>query len=146
LRSALATWRGRAYEDFAYESWAQGEISRLEELRLEAIENRIDVDLRLGRAREIVAELQSLIREQPLREHIVISLMLALYRSGRATEALRACSAYCRHLIGEFGVEPSRAMRDIEHRILTNDLDLLIGEVVEAASKERLVGSFLSRS
>ena len=64
-------WRGHAYEEFAYESWAQAEIARLEELRLEAIENRIDADLRLGLSRELVSELQSLVRQHPLRERFV---------------------------------------------------------------------------
>jgi DNA-binding SARP family transcriptional activator len=134
-RAALAMWHGRAYEEFTYESWAQGEIGRLEELRLEAIENRIDADLRLGLARETVSELTSLSREHPLREHLVTSLMLALYRSGRATEALRASSAYCRRLVDEFGVEPSRAVRDIEHRILNNHPDLTIDEMIKARAR-----------
>ncbi len=92
LRAGLAMWRGHAYEEFAYESWAQTEIARLEELRLEAIEDRIDADLRLGLSRELVSELQSLVRQHPLRERFVMSLMLALYRCGRAAEALRACA------------------------------------------------------
>ena len=88
--TALAMWRGHAYEEFAYESWAQTEIARLEELRLEAVEQRVEADLRRGQSRELVSELQSLARQHPLRERFVLSLMLALYRSGRAAEALRA--------------------------------------------------------
>lgn len=123
LRAALAIWRGRAYEEFAYESWSQGEIARLEELRLEAIENRIDADLRRGLSREIVSELQGLSRQYPLRERIVTALMLALYRSGRAAEAMGACSVYCRRLVVEFGVEPSRDVRTLEHQILSNAVE-----------------------
>jgi len=126
LRAALAMWRGHAYEEFAYESWAQTEIARLEELRLEAIEDRIDADLRLGLSRELVSELHSLARQHPLRERFVTSLMLALYRSGRAAEALRACSAFRTRLVAEMGVEPSRAVRDLEHQILIDDGDLLV--------------------
>ena len=126
LRAGLAMWRGHAYEEFAYESWAQSEISRLEELRLEAIENRIDADLRLGLSRELVSELQSLVRQQPLRERLVMSLMLALYRCGRVAEALRACASYRQLLVVEAGVEPSRAVRDLEQDILVDDGRLLL--------------------
>ncbi|MGH9270651.1 MAG: protein kinase domain-containing protein, partial [Ilumatobacteraceae bacterium] len=127
LRAGLARWRGHAYEEFAYESWAQTEIARLEELRLEATEHRIDADLRLGLSRGIVSELQTLHRQHPLREPFVASLMLALYRCGRAAEALRVCSSYRRRLVAELGVEPSRALRDLEHQILVDDGDLLNG-------------------
>ena len=126
LRAGLAMWRGHAYEEFAYESWAQSEISRLEELRLEAIENRIDADLRVGLSRELVSELQSLVRLQPLRERLVMSLMLALYRCGRVAEALRTCASYRQLLVVEAGVEPSRAVRDLEQDILVDDGRLLL--------------------
>ncbi len=109
LRAGLAMWRGHAYEEFAYESWAQNEIARLEELRLEAIENRIDADLRLGLSRELVSELQTLHRQHPLREPFVASLMLALFQCGRGAEALRVCSSFRRRLVAELGVEPSRS-------------------------------------
>ena len=125
LRSALATWRGHAYEEFVYESWAQAEIARLEELRVGAVEDRIDTDLRLGASRELVSELQSLTRQHPLRERFVLSLMLALYRCGRTPEALRACATFRGRLVEEIGVEPSTALRDLEHRILVDDGDLL---------------------
>lgn len=130
LRTGLNMWRGHAYEEFAYESWAQTEIARLDELRLEAIEARIDADLRLGLSRELVSELQSLVRQHPMRERMVMSLMLALYRCGRAAEALRACSSYRQTLVADVGVEPSRATRDLEHAILVDDGHLL--DVCEA--------------
>jgi DNA-binding SARP family transcriptional activator/tRNA A-37 threonylcarbamoyl transferase component Bud32 len=132
LRAALAMWRGHAYEEFVYESWAQAEIARLEELRLAAVEDRIDADLRFGASRELVSELQSLTRQHPLRERFVTSLMLALYRCGRAPEALRVCGAFRGRLIDEIGVEPSGALRELEHRILVDDADLL----VDAASTD----------
>ena len=88
LREALALWRGPALADFAYESFAQAAIARLEELRLLALERRIDADLALGRHAALVAELEALVAEHPLRERLRGQLMLALYRSGRQAEAL----------------------------------------------------------
>src|SRR5262249_50614233 len=88
LRSALALWRGPALVDFAYEPWAQTEIARLDELRLDALEDRIEADLALGAAAELVAELEALVGEHPLRERLRGQLMLALYRSGRQAHAL----------------------------------------------------------
>jgi DNA-binding SARP family transcriptional activator len=126
LRTALAMWRGHAYEEFVYESWAQSEIARLEELRLQAVEDRIDIDLRLGLARELISELQGLARQHPLRERFVSSLMLALYRSGRAAEALRAGASFRSRLVEDTGMEPSRALRDLEHQILVDDPTLLV--------------------
>jgi ABC-type glycerol-3-phosphate transport system substrate-binding protein len=102
---------------------------------LEAIEDRIDADLRLGLSRELVSELQSLARQHPLRERFVTSLMLALYRSGRAAEALRVCSAFRSRLVSEIGVEPSRTVRDLEHSILIDDGDLLLDGHVTGESR-----------
>ena len=90
LRRALALWRGPALADLAYEAFAQAEIARLEELRLAALEQRIDADLAAGRHAELVGELEALVAEHPLRERLRGQLMLALYRSGRQAEALDA--------------------------------------------------------
>jgi DNA-binding SARP family transcriptional activator len=90
LEEALALWRGPALADFVYEPFAQRKIGRLDELRLSALEERIEADLRLGRHAELVAELEPLVREHPLRERLRGQLMLALYRSGRQAEALAA--------------------------------------------------------
>src|SRR5713101_3355793 len=87
-REALALWRGAALADVAYEQFAQAEIARLEELRLVALEERIEADLVLGRHIALVAELEGLVRAEPLRERPRAQLMLALYRSGRQAEAL----------------------------------------------------------
>ena len=86
---ALALWRGPALADSLYEPFAQTEIARLEELRLVALEERIEADLALGRHDELVAELEALVGEAPLRERLRGQLMLALYRSGRQADALR---------------------------------------------------------
>ncbi len=89
LAEALALWRGEALEDFRYEEFAEGEIARLEELRLVCLEDRIDADLELGRHRDLVGELQQLTVEFPLRERFWAQLMLALYRGDQQAEALR---------------------------------------------------------
>ena len=93
LREALALWRGPPLADFAYEPFAQTAIARLEELRVLALEKRIDADLALGRDAELVAELESLVAQHPLREGLRAQLMLALYRAGRQAEALEATRA-----------------------------------------------------
>src|SRR5438552_3902349 len=83
LREALDLWRGPALADFSYEPFAQTAIGRLEELRLLAVERRIDADLALGRHSDLVPELESLVATHPLREGLQAQLMLALYRAGR---------------------------------------------------------------
>jgi serine/threonine protein kinase/DNA-binding SARP family transcriptional activator/WD40 repeat protein len=121
LAEALALWRGHPLTDFAYEPWAQIEIGYLEELRLEAIEARIDADLDVGRSRELVGELESLVRQHPLRERFTAQLMLALYRCGRQSEALRSYGRLARHLGEELGVEPGTDLRVLENQVLTGD-------------------------
>jgi DNA-binding SARP family transcriptional activator/ABC-type glycerol-3-phosphate transport system substrate-binding protein len=118
---ALELWRGRAYADVMYESFAQPEIARLEELRLETVEQRVDADLRRGLAGELVGELESLSDQYPLRERFTALLMVALYRSGRQAEALRAARRIRSRLAEELGVEPSAGLRDLERRVATDD-------------------------
>ena len=88
LRGALSLWRGGALADLAYESFAQAPIARLEELRLAAVEARIEAELALGRDAAVVPELRELADAHPLRERLRELLMVALYRSGRQVEAL----------------------------------------------------------
>jgi serine/threonine protein kinase/DNA-binding SARP family transcriptional activator len=140
LRDGLALWRGHAFEEFVYEGWAQADISRLEELRLEATEMRIEADLRLGLSGEVVSELKGLVRQHPLRERFVASLMLALYRCGRTAEALRAFAAFRERLVDEVGVDPSRMIRDLEQQILTDDEALLIDRETVAATTSPRTG------
>ncbi len=121
---ALALWRGSAYADFVYEPWAQSEISRLEELRLEAVESRIDADIRRGMTHELVGELESLVREHPTRERLAGALMLTLYRSGRPADALRSYRLSRQRLVDELGVEPSAALQRLNERIVTGDPSL----------------------
>jgi YVTN family beta-propeller protein len=124
LRSALALWRGPALADFAYEPFAQGEIARLDELRLAALEERVEADLALGRHRELIPELEALVREHRLRERLRAQLMLALYRSGRQAEALEAYQRTRRTLGDELGLEPGRVLQELEHAILRQDAEL----------------------
>jgi DNA-binding SARP family transcriptional activator len=121
LREALALWRGPALADLAYESFAQVEIARLEEMRQAAIEQRIDADLALGRHAELVGELEALVARQPLRERLRCQLMLALYRSARQAEALEAYRAASRELSEELGLEPSEELKRLEQAILRQD-------------------------
>jgi DNA-binding SARP family transcriptional activator len=120
----LSLWRGRPYDDVGYESFAQAEIARLEELRLEAVELRIEADLRRGRAAELVGELEGLVRLHPLRETMTGQLMVALYRSGRQADALRAYARLQRSLAEEIGLPPSAGLRRLEERIVLGDPSL----------------------
>jgi DNA-binding SARP family transcriptional activator/ABC-type branched-subunit amino acid transport system substrate-binding protein/DNA-binding beta-propeller fold protein YncE len=121
LRDALALWRGPALADFVYADFAQSEISQLEELRLAAIEERVEADLRLGRHAELVVELERLVAEQPLRERPRAQLMLALYRSDRQAEALSVYDDGRRHFAEELGLAPSEGLQQLERRILEHD-------------------------
>jgi streptogramin lyase len=124
LREAQALWRGEPLADFAYDSFAQEEIRRLEELRLSALEERIAADLELGRHEDVVPELESLVRAHPLRERLQGQLMLALYRCGRQTEALEAYRSARRRLVEELGLEPSPDLQRLERAILAHDPSL----------------------
>ncbi len=124
LREALALWRGPALAEVAYESFAQPEIARLEELRLVALERRIDADIALGRHTELVAELEGAVGLHPLRERLRAQLMLALYRSGRQAEALAAYQQGRSALVDGLGIVPRRARHDLEAAILRQDPEL----------------------
>jgi DNA-binding SARP family transcriptional activator len=128
LREALALWRGPALADLAYEPFVQAEIARLEELRLAAVEQRIDADLAAGRHAELVGELESLAARHPLRERLRSQLMLALYRSARQAEALDAYRAARRELAEELGLEPSEELKRLERAILRQDPALELPE------------------
>src|SRR3954468_9828725 len=123
-RGALELWRGPALFDFAYESFAQTAAARLNELRLVALETRIDADLALGAHSRVASELESLVAEHPLRERFRAQLMLALYRCGRQSQALESYRDGRRLLLDELGIEPSPELRDLEQMILTQSEDL----------------------
>ena len=138
LIEALALWRGPPLADFEYEPFAQGEIARLEELRLAAIEDRIEADLALGR--DVVAELDALVAEQPLRERLRRQHMLALYRAGRQAEALEAYQDARRALTEELGIEPGRELQRLQRAILEQAPELEERPAVPAAD-----GGFVGR-
>jgi DNA-binding SARP family transcriptional activator/ABC-type transport system substrate-binding protein len=137
LRKALSLWRGPALADLVYERFAQVEAGRLEELRLATVEERVDVDLELGRHADLVAELERLVAEHPLREGFRAQLMLALYRSGRQAEALQVYQDARRVLLEELGIDPSQRLRDLEQAILRQDESLRTPETVERSRKRR---------
>jgi YVTN family beta-propeller protein len=124
LGEALELWRGPPLADLAYEEFAQGEIARLDELRLATLEERVESDLSLGRHSELVPELEILVREHPARERLRAQLILALYRSGRQADALASYRDARRALVDELGLEPSRELQALEHAILTQDPEL----------------------
>ncbi len=125
LRNALELWHGTAYEDFIYEPFAQAEIARLDELRLQAVEARVDADLATGLSSELVPELETLTRQHPLRERVTAQLMTALYRAGRRAEALRTYEAARKRLAEELGIDPSPDLHELERQVLQDDPALL---------------------
>jgi len=130
LRAALALWRGAPLADLPWEPFAQAEIVRLEELRLAALEDRIEADLALGRHGQLVIELERLVAEQPFRERLRAQLMLALYRSGRQADALAVYQRARRTLVDELGIEPSESLRQLERAILAHDPALNVPQAV----------------
>ncbi len=113
LAEALSLWRGSPLVDVRYESFAQAEITRLEELRIHALEERLAAELELGGSDAIVPELSALVCQFPFRERLRVLQMVALHRSGRSIEAL-ASFADWRHLLVEtWGLEPSGAMQRV---------------------------------
>jgi DNA-binding SARP family transcriptional activator len=126
LHEALGLWRGTPLAEFD-EPFVRVEAARLDELRLTALEERIDADLALGRHAELVAELETVVTTHPHRERLRGQLMLALYRSGRQAEALDAYRDG-RAALDELGIEPGAALRQLERQILAQDAALLPGE------------------
>ena len=124
LREALSLWRGPPLADLGSVDGVQPEVRRLEELRLLAEMERIDAELALGHASDVVVELERLIAQAPLQERPRAQLMLALYRSGRQAEALAAYRDACALLRDELGLTPSAELRELERMILHHDAGL----------------------
>jgi DNA-binding SARP family transcriptional activator len=118
LNEALALWRGPALADFAYESFAQPGIARLEELRLHAVELRIEAQLELGLHAEVIAELEELVSAHPFRERFRAQLMVALYRDGRQAEALDVYRRTREEFVAELGLEPGPTLQQLQQSIL----------------------------
>jgi predicted ATPase/DNA-binding SARP family transcriptional activator len=123
LREALALWRGPALAGLPSEALRR-EAERLEELRLQTLEDRLEADLASGRHRAVVPELRSLVSEHPFRERPWAQLMLALYRSDRQTEALDVYQEARRVLHDELGLEPSQSLQELQQAILRQDESL----------------------
>jgi basic membrane lipoprotein Med (substrate-binding protein (PBP1-ABC) superfamily)/DNA-binding SARP family transcriptional activator len=121
LTKALSMWRGPALDEFTYQDFARPEIVRLEELRLTALEDRFEADLRLGKSRELVGEIEALVEQHPLREQFVAHHLLALYRSGRQADALRAFERFRTRLSETLGVQPSPRLLRLEEQVLLHD-------------------------
>jgi YVTN family beta-propeller protein len=124
LNAALALWRGPALADLAFEPFAQAEAARLDELRVAALEDRLEADLELGRHAAVASEVEPLIAEHPLRERLRRLQMLALYRCGRQAEALDAYRKARETLVSEIGVEPGPELRELHEGILRQDPEL----------------------
>ena len=124
FRGALSLWRGPALAEFASEPFAQPEGARLEDLRLYALEGRLEADLALGRHAAAVGELEALVAQHPLRERLRSQHMLALYRSGRHAEALAGYQEFRRRLSDELGIEPPASLRELERLMLQQDASL----------------------
>ena len=124
LQCGLALFRGPPLEDLTYVPFAQVEIGRLDDVRLAAVELRIDADLELGRDAELINELQALVTEHPLRERFWAQLMLALYRSGRQGEALDGYDRARRTLADQLGVDPGQPLQRLQRRMLEGDPSL----------------------
>src|SRR5206468_7862423 len=121
---ALALWRGEAFAAFTFEPFAQADITRLTELRLTALEDRVGADLSLGEHSALVGELAQLVSEHPLRERLAGQLMVALYRSGRQADALRVYRRLRETLVEQLGIEPNPTLARLEQAILEQRPDL----------------------
>jgi predicted ATPase/DNA-binding SARP family transcriptional activator len=126
LTSALSLWRGTPFADLEYQDVVQEEVSRLEELRVGVLEDKLDADLAAGRRqRETVAQLEALVAAHPFRERLQAQLILALYRCGRQGEAITAYHEARRVLSEELGVDPGPELKKLYERVLYQDPALL---------------------
>jgi predicted ATPase/DNA-binding SARP family transcriptional activator len=121
LDGALELWRGPPLAEFEGAAWADREATWLEALHVQALQRRCDILIELGRAGEAAAQLETLVRTHPLDERFWALLMLALYRSGRQADAIRAYQQARLQLVDELGIEPGQELGDLEHRILAHD-------------------------
>ena len=124
LDEALSLWRGEPYGEFGDEAWCRTEVTRLNEIRLVAVERRARYALALGQADQVVVDLERVVAEHPLRERLLELLVLALHRTGRQAEALRRISSYREWLGGETGLDPGTDLVRLERRVLDRDPSL----------------------
>jgi predicted ATPase/DNA-binding SARP family transcriptional activator len=148
LREALELWRGPALADITFESSARDDAARLDDQRLIAVAQRIDLDLALGRHEDVLGELHELVREHPFRERYRLQLMLALYRSGRQAEALESYREGRQRFVDELGIEPGIDLQRLERAILEHDPQLDAAaepRPMRVANLPRPVSSFIGR-
>ena len=124
LRAALALFRGEPLVEFRYNTFFRDDITRIDELRIAAFEERFDAELSLGRHVELVAELERLVSANPLRERLRGQLMVALYRADRQAEALQVYQRGRQQLAEDLGLEPGPVLIELESKILTHDPSL----------------------
>ena len=124
LRRGLSLWRGPAFGDLSLVELAQGEIRRLDELRVAAVMDRVSADMMLGADAELVPELEAMVAEHPLQERLLGQLMLALYRSGRQADALEVYRVQRRILRDRLGLDPGPSLAELERSILRHDPDV----------------------
>jgi DNA-binding SARP family transcriptional activator len=148
--AALALWRGEALADVLFERFAQAEVSRLAELRGAAVELQLEAEIAAGRGEAVVASLEAAVAADPLRERLWWLLMLALYRSGRQGDALRAFQRARTMLVEDLGIDPSPELRNLEQAILEQrvDVDALIGASADRRPRRtrRPIPDLLGRS
>lgn len=137
FEGALGLWRGPALAEVAFADFAQPEIKRLEELRLGALESRIEADLALGRHLAVIGELEQLCAEYPERERAHAQLMLALYRAGRADDALDAYHRVGAHLTGELGLAPGPVLQALQRAIVEQSPSLRVSAPGGAVASEQ---------
>ena len=151
LSHALSMWRGAAFGEFAEREFARHEATRLEQVRLAALEDRVEADLGQGLHHELIEELHTLVEQNPLRERLWGHLMTALYRDGRQADALRAFQEIRGMLGREMGIEPGPALKQLEERILLQDPTLDVdrgfrpGRPIEGARLPSFMTSFVGR-
>ncbi len=127
MNEALGLWRGPVLAEFEYSLFARETALHYNEKRISLLEDRIAIEVESGRGANAIGELEGLAAEHPFRERIACLLMLALYRSGRQAEALRACGRLRSRLVEELGIDPSESTQLLEQRILDQDPTLLEG-------------------
>jgi DNA-binding SARP family transcriptional activator/pimeloyl-ACP methyl ester carboxylesterase len=137
LGEALALWRSTPLAEFAGAAWADAFATRLEARRLEAVHERIDALLALGRHSEAVPDLEDLVRDHPLDERFWAQLLVAYFRAGRQSDALRAYQRLRTTLADELGIAPSRELQELERRLLDQDPALLGARVTGRETNAR---------
>jgi DNA-binding SARP family transcriptional activator/ABC-type transport system substrate-binding protein len=132
LAEGLALFRGAPLEDLAYAPFAEAEVGRLDDLRVEALEGRIDADIAAGGGSDLINELEALVAAYPLRERFWAQLMLAKYRAGRQGDALATFHQARRELSDELGIDPGPSLRQLHQQILRQDAALQPAEAAVA--------------